>query len=689
MQVKAVKSMKNHVRLLRRYLPVGRGLGVSRTSRPLSALALRALTLALSALTLALTLVGAPAVADDLPPPPPPVEGSAQPPPPRAETPPPPVAPEPAQPPPPPVAKPVNAQDQAAPAKTPVTSNTPVTAKPSETTKPSVTAKPPVTARPSLTAQPPVPAKPAEPARPVVQRPLALLPDDPIAPQPHKVAELPKNSRHFIKGELANVGAIGLVPWENQIGAVLGIERIGAVYYASVTPQINYNTDIGDQPLDMSFGAPLRIQLLDTRPDVQWSQIGQFRKQDWNDWTSYAQIVRNITYGGKESHVYADINAFKASTLGHGALLRRYNPNLDLNHRQVSGELDAFGDYGGGEIYVNNVVQPRVMGGLLFVKPLSFIDRDDFMMRSFSIGGTLVADVDAPLRNRLDYSDLNGDGRRDNQLALNQTTYRPMYSAGKVLGYGLDSEIKLVDNEHADWKTYVDYSMLAAGLPTDDPKAFQFDNIPTKYVHSGGFTWGHLLRLNLGNDPVHVLRLRAEVRSYDANYLPGYFDVMYEVQRVLYRVRSVGGSGQSYQLALANGTKLQEVLGRTGGRILGGYFEASWKISEMFVAAAAMEFNDTTPDNNLFVHLEVPKYKSFQFLATWHRRNASSVNSLVSKFSAAENILIAKARYRVTDNFHINAEAITPFGIGPDALFQNFIDLNINAEFGFGYGSRK
>jgi hypothetical protein len=291
----------------------------------------------------------------------------------------------------------------------------------------------------------------------------------------------------------------------------------------------------------------------------------------------------------------------------------------------------------------------------------------------------------------LDYDDLDDNGRRDTELAIDQKNFRPLFKSTQVVAYGFDSEIKLVDTKTTDWKTYLDYSMLASGLPTDDPKQLNVDDVPTKYVHSGGLTWGNLVRLNLGDDPVHALRLRAEVRRYDPNYLPSYFDVMYEIQRLQYRLARPTASGAALQQQLVNGTKLQQILGRdpNGSKVLGLYFEASWKIAEIFAMAVGMEVNDSTPDNNLFIHLELPRYKNFQFLATLHRRSSASAGDLFDFKPTNRDILIVKGRYRVSDSFHVNMEAITPYGIGPDSFFQNTVDFNVNAEFGFGYGSKR
>jgi len=568
-------------------------------------------------------------------------------------------APPPKAPPAPAAAVPPTAPDEPVPAPTPAPTPSPV---------PEAA---PVAIPPTETAPAPAAAKPETP--------------DPVKPSEEPAAK--QKSGRFIEGELANVGAIGLVPWENQVGVVIGPERIGDIYYASITPSINYTTELGNRPLAMTFGIPIRLELNDTRPSTKsdphgWSHIGRIRPQDWDQVSDFAQFIRGIQYGGKEEHVYLDINAFKASSIGHGTILKRYNPNLNLNSRQVSAQLDAFGDYGGIETYINNVTGPNVLGGLVFAKPLSFIDSSNYAMRSFSLGATIAADIDAPLRNKLDYSDVDKDGRRANEFLINQKTFQPRYIPSTVVAYGADAEVKLVDTGEIDWKTYVDYSVLASGLPTDT-KQNLWSNVPTRGLQSGGLTWGHLLRLNIGENTKHALRVRAEVRRYDRNYLPSYFDVMYEIQRVQYAIGS--------RTANPNGTKLQQILGRNpdGGKVFGLYFEASWKIEELFAVAVAVETNDTMPDNNFFIHLEVPRYKNFQFLATLHRRSVDTAGGLFAFKATNRDILIVKGRYRLTDNIHINAEALTPYGIGPDSFFANTLDFNVNAEFGFGYGSNK
>jgi hypothetical protein len=284
------------------------------------------------------------------------------------------------------------------------------------------------------------------------------------------------------------------------------------------------------------------------------------------------------------------------------------------------------------------------------------------------------------LRNRLDENDVDDDGRREEEIEVNQNTFQPEYVSSAVVAYGLSVEMKLVDTEQVDYKTYVDYSFLESGVPTDNPSDHRYVNIPTDPVRASGFTWGNLLRMNVGHDPVHALRLRAEFRRYDPNYLPSYFDTLYEIQRVQYF-----GSASASKDQLENSTKLQKVLNREGDQVNGAYFETSWRITHYLATAVGIEWNDQTDDNNLFLHFEVPHIGSWQFLATYNRRNAANLEDLFDFGLGGNDVMIVKMRYGFFSWWHMNLEALTPFGIGPESIFRNTVQVNVNAEFGFPY----
>ncbi len=488
-----------------------------------------------------------------------------------------------------------------------------------------------------------------------------------------------EEERTFVEGELASIGSIGLVPWQNRFGLTLGVERLGEIFYGALTPEINWTKSFGPQKdLTMSFGVPIRVEVLDNRADIRFSNVGTFRKEDWNEFSDAAKIIRYLTFGGKESRTYLDINQFKAWSIGHGVHMKRFNPNLDLNVNKVSAEFDAFMDYGGGEVFIDDITGPQVMGALAFLKPLSLINRDNYMMRSFSVGVEVFADTEAPLRNTIDEEDVDNDGRR-RELKVNQKSFQPDSVNSQVLGYGLSVELKLIDTDILDWKTYGGYSRLESGVPIDDPDEPLFEDIPTRAVAPDGMFWGNLFRINTESKK-HAFRIRTELRSYAPNYLPSYFDTLYAVQR--YQYPNISGNARPENL-----TKIQQVLGRDeqGDQVKGAYFEWSWLYEHYLALALGLEINDQTADNSLFTTLEVPHIGRWQFLATYQRRNQEKIADIFAFDFGSRDLFIAKMRYGLFRWLHFNFEAITPFGVGPESIYDSTVQLNFSADFGFAY----
>ncbi len=488
-----------------------------------------------------------------------------------------------------------------------------------------------------------------------------------------------KDKGERVEGELAEVGTIGLIPWENRFGLVIGIERLGEIFYAQIEPELNYTTKVLDDDLSMSFGLPMRIQIFDARADEGFAAAGSFRTEDYDEVSDVAKVIQRIAYGGKEERFYLDINRLRPATIGHGTVIKRYNPNLNVNRTRVGAHFDAFFDYAGFETTLNDVTGPDVVGALVFVKPLSLVDRDNYVMRSFSLGATVAADLDAPLRLAVDSEDVDNDGRRETEFAVDQDTFAPEYLASEVVSYGMSAEIKLVDLRELDWKTYFDFSFLETGVPLDREGTSTVESeVATESVRSNGATVGALIRMNLGAEPmVHALRLRMEYRSYEANHRPSYFDVLYEAQKRQHKIDPEG--------IQPNGTKLQEVFGRddSEGRVNGGYFEITYKLSHYVAVSTGLEVNDATDDNNAFFHLEVPHIGSWQLAATYHRRTEAGVGDLFAFELDDDDLLIAQTRYGLADWFHINLEAATFFRI--DNGVSNEFAVNLSAEFGFAY----
>lgn len=516
-------------------------------------------------------------------------------------------------------------------------------------------------------------------------------------------AALGNRTAHWFKtGELASIGALGFVPWTNRWGARFDMQRTGASYYFALTPIINHTLEIARRDLVLSFGIPLRILLLDGRQanGKRFDNAGRFRVEDWDSPQDYAKIIRNITYGRKEDHFYVNLSSSQTATIGHGTLMRRFNPNIALDFTRVSLELDGHTDWFGAQTYMGHITPPTVVGGLVFLKPLAFVNREDYRMRSFSLGFTFLVDTSAPLMNRLDLYDADSDGRRD-ELMLAGQSQGVQSETAPLFAYGVDVEMKLFKSadKTIDIKAYLDYSLLSgevpkpcskwkgaeerkrcAGLFTDDPVtvARQPDQIQTDSVTSSGVTVGILGRFTMGRKHDHALRIRGEFRSYEGNYVPNYFDTLYQVQRIQY-----GSSRDGFPTNLGNQTKMRRILERDPSRVYGFYAELTYQYWSVFEFGMGLGLNTRTDDNSLFLHIGIPKNDSFSFFISY-MKNASATADL---FDPTRNtVIIAQARVFVTSFLHLYAGALTPFGFddGNDH-FEQFFDITAGLELSFEY----
>ena len=504
----------------------------------------------------------------------------------------------------------------------------------------------------------------------------------------------------FKKGYLTSVGSTGMLPWANRFGISTGIERLGDVFYIGATPTLNHVTVLGERELRVSLGVPLRFELMDSRQEStadKFSQLGRFRAEDWDSVGDFAKLIRFVTYGRKEDKLYVNLNAFTTATIGHGTIVDRYNPNLSIDTQRVSLEFDGFTDYFGVQSYLDHIAGPSVVGGLVFLKPLSLFDRSNYVLRSFSLGFTFMADLDAPVVNKLDTQDRDRDGRRG-ELLLGGEHSTPQYFSSPTYAYGIDAELKVYKSpdKTVDIKTYVDLSFLSGEVPracgqwaledpacdalfNSDPVTIQPlpESLETRRVTSAGFSAGFLGRFTLGEDRQHAVRARLEGRAYAGNYLPTYFDTFYRVQRVQYATSS-DASAQNP----ANQTKIRRILERDSSTIYGVRAEFSYALWGSFETGFGLELNTQTDDNGWYVHLGVPRNDYFSFLLTYRKR----ANATKDFFAFDKNaVLLAQGRAFILPFLHATAEVVTPFGYGDDNRFEQLFDITAGLELSFAY----
>lgn len=537
--------------------------------------------------------------------------------------------------------------------------------------------------------------------------------DELVPPPPPPPEEKRAATRAFIKGELTRVGATKLVTDNNRIGVRIGYEFleetreiqvagtaetafvVDQTHYVVLTPEFDYKSE-KEGGLRVGLGVPLRLKLygpnyqcvpapppaddpICTSTGDSFGNAGQVRKADWDEPSDFAKVIRYIQYGRKEYNFFLQISQLDAATIGHGPIVRRYFANADLDTSRVGLEFDHYGKFAGFEFHLNDIVTPvelavtgsdanvgLVVGLLAFIKPGALFS-DSVFGKSLSIGVTYAAEINAPGSLEFDAAD---------RVRTEPNTLNPVYVGRLVDIAGVDVEFKVIKNKTTDIKPFFDFSFLR-----------------DQFLGANGGGWGAtagvLGRFNFvsgsGEDEtIHALRTIVEVRTHAGNYVPSYFDTFYEVEKYAY---------ERNPLNTAQWLTKYEVL--TTGQIPGRsptdrhfstYLEFNWAPQDVFAFGTAIELSTAPRGNNFYIHFELPKWKLFEILATYHKRGFSNFQTFFD-IQADDSVFYLSGRLTVLPILFINARLWRSFQFSSNdatlKLFETRTGLSLDVELGW------
>jgi len=275
--------------------------------------------------------------------------------------------------------------------------------------------------------------------------------------------------------------------------------------------------------------------------NLEFNKNGKIRTENFNEFSDYLSIIRYIRYGYKGDPVYGRLGALDYATLGHGSIMYMYNNSPSYDTRKIGLEFDVdFGSFGFESVY-GNFGQPGVAGIRGFVRPLQLTEAAGIpILGGIEFGGTVVSDFS-------DYAGvISGINNNGNFKATNDK--------GSVTEIGFDVGLPIIKGKVANLELYFDYA-----------KILDFGS---------GTSTGAILRLN-GLGLVNV-RAKLERRFNTDNYLPAYFNSLYEIERFKFNNSTGAVSSKVQQLQSATsvgngfyGELLVRVLGTFD--ILGSY----------------------------------------------------------------------------------------------------------------------
>ncbi len=248
------------------------------------------------------------------------------------------------------------------------------------------------------------------------------------------------------------------------------------------------------------FGVGLDLRINFQFYDEPGDPFGFYpRVKDWQadsadfvDWAElYLSKIAYVRWAKKGSPLYAKLGMIQDGTLGNGFLMANYNNTVLRPEKKITGlafDIDGkFFDFPliGLETFVGDLLQPDVVGGRFFVRPLVWSGIPVF--DALQVGGTYIRDND-PWRH---------------SLLADPGTIEP------VQAVGADVRVPLVNLENVfSLAVFGDVTWLSTKEFTRDGQMAGF----------GGKVFG-------------IMTYGAQVRRLGENFLPVYFDRGYDLKR--------------------------------------------------------------------------------------------------------------------------------------------------------------
>ncbi len=273
---------------------------------------------------------------------------------------------------------------------------------------------------------------------------------------------------------------------KQQAVGQLGFMQIDGDSYV----QLNFGYEINLGLIGVGVQLPLNILVScgdDDCDDKTWNKI---RKADWDEFSDYFKIIRYFRYGHKfdeKNLFYARVGALSNAYIGHGTILNNYLNTLSWDTFKPGVQFDVYTNYGGIETITDDITNPNIIGFRGFIRPLSFVFSSENYLSNFAVGFSFISDINAPKL------------KEDGELEAAETEFLKIF--------GFDLEFRVFSNKVITITPYTDFNFIGG-----------FGN---------GMHFGIDTKINIPLTGAHF-RIKPEYRVFSDEYIPTYFDAMYE-----------------------------------------------------------------------------------------------------------------------------------------------------------------
>ncbi len=289
------------------------------------------------------------------------------------------------------------------------------------------------------------------------------------------------------------------IPGKGNLNGGLGLNWIdGQLYYRfHFMPEVSF----------ANFGVGLDL-------NIDIDKNGNIRKEDFNTLSDYLSIIRYVRYGLKHDPVYIKLGALDYYNLGHGSIMYQYNNSPSIDNRKIGLITDIdFGEFGFESIY-STFAEAGVVAVRGYVRPLKFSSLADVpIINNLEVGGTYAADFNK--YSGVVFQTVYVSSLRVPPYPIPPIPVTTSEDKGRLQIVGLDLGLPIIKSSMLNLQLYVDYA---------------------KIINFGsGVATGIMVDVNgLG---ILNASAKLERRFNNAQYIPSYFNSLYEVER--YRIDTV------------------------------------------------------------------------------------------------------------------------------------------------------
>lgn len=252
----------------------------------------------------------------------------------------------------------------------------------------------------------------------------------------------------------------------------------------------------------LGFGVGLPVRFILRNDDDIPTSGAIFPKEDWDDARDWVAILNYFHYGHSGDMFYFYFGEQKNRYVGNGSIVGAYYGDLRLYHPQRGVNLEINTDYAGLDFFMDDVTPPNVIGGRVYIKPVSFFSKENYG-NNLEIGASYFADVFAPdkIVGKVNKNGVEEFGRE--------------ITDSKFQIFGFDLSFRVLAMKYYQLTPYTDIN---------------------KIVDAGtGMHFGLKHKLMLPTSTDMQILSRWEVRAMEADYIPSYFNTFYDIEREYYK----------------------------------------------------------------------------------------------------------------------------------------------------------